>query len=81
MNLFLLNATIDNLFTGLGIPLDIYIIFVIAISSLILSAKSIKIGLSMTLMLYAITYTIFRLTGLDTTYALYAIFGDRKSVV
>jgi hypothetical protein len=75
MNPLPLLASIDLIMEGIGIPLDIYIVLIITISSLILSAKSIKIGLSMTLLLYAITYTAFRFAGMDTTYAIYAIFG------
>lgn len=75
MNPILPLASIDLIMQGIGIPLDIYIILIITISSLILSAKSIKIGLSMTLLLYTMAYTIFRFAGLDTTYAIYAIFG------
>jgi hypothetical protein len=69
-------ASIDMLFTNLGIPIDIYVIIVIAIGTIILSAKSVKIGLVITLLLYSLTYTALRLSGLDTTYALYAIFGS-----
>jgi len=75
MNPPILLASLDLIFNGLGIPIDIYIVLIITISSLILSAKSIKIGLSMTLLLYAMVYVTFRLVSLDTTYALYAIFG------
>lgn len=75
MNPIILLPSIDLIFTGLGIPIDIYIILIITISSLILSAKSIKIGLVLTLLLYAIAYITFRFAGLDTTYAIYAIFG------
>jgi hypothetical protein len=75
MNPIIALASLDLIFEGLGIPIDIWIILMITISSLILSAQSIKIGLSMTLLLYAITYTGFRMLGMDTTYAIYAIFG------
>jgi len=75
MNPILALASLDLIMEGIGIPLDIYIVLIITISSLILSAKSIKIGLSMTLLLYAMAYTTFRILGMDTTYALYAIFG------
>ena len=71
----ILLASIDRIMEGIGIPLDIYIVLIITISSLILSAKSIKIGLSMTLLLYAMAYTVFRILTMDTTYALWAIFG------
>lgn len=71
----ILLPSIDLIMNGLGIPLDIYIVMILTIGSLILSAKSIKIGLSLTLILYALAYTTFRFIGLDTTYALYAIFG------
>jgi hypothetical protein len=75
MNPPILLASIDLIMQGIGIPLDIYIVLIITISSLILSAKSIKIGLSMTLLLYAMAYTAFRMVTMDTTYAVYAIFG------
>lgn len=75
MNPIFLLASVDRIFEGLGIPLDIYIIIVISISGIILSAKSMKIGLSLLLLLYAISYTTFRMVGMDTSYALYAIFG------
>lgn len=75
MNPPILLASLDLIINGIGIPIDIYIVLIITISSIILSAKSIKIGLSMTLLLYAITYTTFRFLGMDTTYAIYAIFG------
>lgn len=73
--LILMFPSLERLFTNIGIPIDIYIILIITISSLILSAKSIKIGISMTLLLYSIAYITFRFAGLDTTYAIYAIFG------
>ncbi|MFA5365703.1 MAG: hypothetical protein WC325_11035 [Candidatus Bathyarchaeia archaeon] len=75
MNPIMTLASLDLIFEGLGIPIDIYIVIVISISGIILSAKSMKIGLAMLLLLYAITYTTFRAVGMDTTYALYAIFG------
>lgn len=75
MNLVLLFPSVDRIFEGLGIPIDIYIILIISISGIILSAKSMKIGLAMLLLLYAITYTTFRMVTMDTTYAIYAIFG------
>ncbi len=68
-------ASIDMIFTNLGVPIDIYIILILTFGAVILSAKSIKIGLTMTLLLYSLTYTMFRVIGLDTTYSLYAIFG------
>lgn len=74
MNLFILLPSLDLIFEGIGIPIDIYIILIIAIGTLILSAQSIKIGLSLTLLLYAIAYTTFRFIGMDTTFAIYAIF-------
>jgi hypothetical protein len=74
MNIPLLLPSIDLIMNGLGIPLDIYIILIITISSLILSAQSIKIGMVMTLLLYAITYTTFRFVGMPTDYAIYGIF-------
>ncbi|HNV61766.1 MAG TPA: hypothetical protein PKN54_02365 [Candidatus Cloacimonas acidaminovorans] len=75
MNPIIALASIDKLLEGLGVSLDIYIILIITISSLILSAKSIKIGLSLTLLLYSLSYIGLRFLVLDTTYALYAIFG------
>jgi hypothetical protein len=75
MNPFVLFPSVDRIFEGLGIPIDIYIILIISISGIILSAKSMKIGLAMLLLLYAITYTTFRMLTMDTTYAIYAIFG------
>ena len=75
MNPIILLASLDLIMEGIGIPIDIYIVLIISISGLILSAKSMKIGIAMLLLLYSITYTAFRMTGLDTTYALYAIFG------
>jgi len=67
-------ASLDLIFNNIGIPIDIYIIIIIAIGTLILSAKSVKIGLTITLLLYSLTYTMLRLSGLSTTYAIYAIF-------
>jgi hypothetical protein len=61
------------LMDNIGVSLDIYIIIVIAIGTIILSAKSVKLGLSMTLLLYAGAYSLFRVLGLPSTYALYAI--------
>ncbi len=71
----ILFASLDLIMQGIGIPLDIYVVLIITISSLILSAKSIKIGLALTLLLYAMTYTTFRMVGMPTDFALYAIFG------
>lgn len=74
MNPILPLASLDLIMNGLGIPIDIYIILIITISALILSAQSIKIGMVMTLLLYAIAYTTFRAIGMPTEYALYGIF-------
>jgi len=66
-------AGLDTIMTAIGIPLDIYIILIIGIGTIILSAKTIKTGLSMSLLLFSLTYALFRVLGMDTTYALYAI--------
>ena len=66
---------LDKMMESIGVPIDIYIIIMITIGSIILAAKNMKIGLVLTMLLYALAYTGYRMIGLDTTYALYAIFG------